>query len=66
MREIRIEKASDTDLLREMLQFVAGKLMELEVDGRPHSRTPSTFMSFLITRALRACYPCASHAAARP
>lgn len=44
IREIRIEKSSDADLLREMLQFVAGKLMELEVDGRPHSRTPSTFM----------------------
>ena len=32
LREL-LEKASDSELLGEMITFVAGRLMELEVDG---------------------------------
>lgn len=39
-----LEKGSDTDLLREMTAFVAGRLMDLEVEGltgAPHGeRSP--------------------------
>ena len=28
-----IEKGSDADLLREMIAFIAGRMMELEVEG---------------------------------
>ena len=28
-----VEKGSDADLLREMIAFIAGRMMELEVEG---------------------------------
>jgi putative transposase len=33
-----VEKGSDEDLLKEMLRFVANRMMELEVEGRTGAR----------------------------